>query len=288
MQLGRTRVRARSTALCLAFALVTPNASAHEGLHEQIAALTRELAAHPDDPSLLRRRGELHRLHRAWHEALADLNRAARLAPALDGLALSRGHLYVDMGLPASARAVLDASLARHPDDDACLALRADVRAALGDAEGAIRDYTAAIAFADPPLPDYFIERARVQASLGGEHVAGAVRGLDEGIARLGTVPSLEMLGVDLERSRGAFDAALERIGRIAAASPRKERWLAWRGDVLLQAGRNADAAAAYRAARDAIARLKPKLRRAPAVRELESHVARRLAAFDDPMEAIR
>ena len=56
---------------------------AHEGLHEQIAAITAKIKRDPKNASLYLQRGELHRLHRDWGLAAADFSRG-------DGLGGSR------------------------------------------------------------------------------------------------------------------------------------------------------------------------------------------------------
>ena len=58
-------------------------------------------------------------------------------------------------------------------------------------------------------------------------------------IAALGEPVTLQLFAVDLEVQRERWDAALERIDRIAARSARQETWLLRRGEILEQAGRS-------------------------------------------------
>src|SRR6187399_1330352 len=85
-------------ALALAGALVLRGSftSAHDGLTEQIAGITAELAARPASADLLIRRGELYREARQWKQALADLDRAERVDPALATPDLIRAHVFLD------------------------------------------------------------------------------------------------------------------------------------------------------------------------------------------------
>ena len=55
---------------------------AHAAILDRIAALDDRIARRPEDPALYLQRGELHRLHRDWKAALADYQRARRVASA--------------------------------------------------------------------------------------------------------------------------------------------------------------------------------------------------------------
>jgi predicted negative regulator of RcsB-dependent stress response len=78
---------------------------------------------------------------------------------------------------------------------------------------------------------------------------------------------------VDLEVKRRRFDAALKRLEAVASQTRRPETWLARRGEILQQAGRGAEAQAAYTQALEAIARLPAARRDVPAMRELEKRL---------------
>src|SRR5205085_9818836 len=110
----------------------------------------------------------------------------------------------------------LDAALAVSPTNAEALVLRGRVRSRLGQIAGAHADYTAAIDLLAEPSPSLFLERAALPiASL------AALRGLDEGIARLGpAVPLLEH-ALALELRLGRTDAALARLEMLAATSER-------------------------------------------------------------------
>ena len=258
-------------ALWALWALAVP-ASAHEGLHEQIEAVSRQIARDPNNAALRLKRGELYRLHRDWARALADYDRAAGLAPALAEVEFARGRMLFEAGRYREARAALDRFLVREPGDVSALLVRARTRVALGDVLGAAGDYSETLERMAPPEPDVYVERARALAGLGGAHAETALAGLDEGIARLGPLVTLELCAVDIELGCGRYDAALVRLDRIASGSARKETWLARRGEILERAGRPTEARAAYAEALDAIRSL-PAYRRTRAVVALESHV---------------
>ena len=59
----------------------------------------------------------------------------------------------------------------------------------------------------------------------------------------------------------------------MAAKSPRKETWLARKGEILLQADRTNEARTAFKAALDAMDTLPPGRRNVPAMIDLEKHL---------------
>jgi len=90
----------------------------------------------------------------------------------------------------------------------------------------------------------------------------------------------LQLFAIDAELKQGNFDGALARVDSIAARSPRKETWLARRGEILRQAGRPAEAKRAYADALAALRTLPPTRRNVPAMQEL----ARRIQAEIDSL----
>jgi predicted negative regulator of RcsB-dependent stress response len=104
------------------------------------------------------------------------------------------------------------------------------------------------------------------------------VRGLDDGIKKLGPLVTLELCAVDIEVKDKQYDAALARLDLLAAKSPRKESWLARRGDILLQAGKTEEARKAFQTALDAMETLPPARRNVPAMLELQTRLREQLA----------
>jgi tetratricopeptide (TPR) repeat protein len=245
--------------------------AAHQGLHEQIDAVAARIEREPGNARLYLQRGEFHRLHRDWEAALADYRRAEELDTRLDLVKFARGRMYHDADRPQDARVWLDRYIAARPDHVEALVTRARVLVKLEERAAAIRDYSHAIELLARPNPEHYIERARALMQLGSEHEA--LTGLDEGIRRLGPVVALEELAIELEVRQKRYDAALSRLEQISARSPRKERWLARRGDILLVAGRGDEARESYRAALTAIESLSPRQRATKAIAELESRV---------------
>ena len=244
---------------------------AHGDLHEQIEAITARIEKDPDNAELYLKRGELRRAHREWAAAQADFDRVANMNPALDTVELSRGLLWMEMGEAAQAEKALGRFLSNHPDHVVALAAHARSLVRLGRFRDGAVQFTRALAA--KPLPEFYLERARALAKADTENLRDVVRGLDEGLARLGPVVTLQVLALDLELQMPDYPAALSRLDAITLHATRKEVWLARRGDVLQQAGREAEAKVAWEAALVALAQLPIERRDTRAMKTLESHV---------------
>lgn len=273
-----TRFRGHAPAIVLALCLLQPlAATGHDDPGKRIAALTGDILLKPDDPGPLLARGRLLRLSGHRVDALRDFERAAALDPALVEADFLRGATLLELGRPARAKALLDRYIARHPGDEAAHAARARSLAALGEGLAANEDFSRAIAA--HPNPDYYLERARALALAG--HLAAAVAGLDQGLKRLGPIVSLQRLALDLELAQDNLEAALGRIGQLAAATRRPDLWLARRGDVLREAGRHDAARDAYGQALAAIEQLSTRRRGSRTVVELETRLRATLSQPD-------
>lgn len=260
----------KSTCIFLVLYLLQPfAASAHDDSSGRITALTNQIALDPNNASLLLKRGELLRHDGHFKAALKDLQLAARRDGTLGEVDYQLGLTLLQLERAADAKSHLDRYIAIHPNGSKALVARARALVALGNRMKAATDFTRAIAHS--PNPDYYIERARVLAAAG--HVDEAVRGLDEGHKRLGTLVSLQRLAIDLDLARNNIDGAITRVDNMAAITGRTDLWLARRGDILLQAGRRDDALAAYGQALAAIETLSQRRHRSKTVRDLKNRL---------------
>jgi tetratricopeptide (TPR) repeat protein len=267
--LGMNLRKLAGATLCVA--LLWSFAHAHEGLHEQILAVTAKIKRDPKNASLYLHRGELHRLHRDWTRAAADYDRAARLQPNLTIVDLARGKMLFEAGRLQRAKFTLDRFLSQQPGHYEGLLTRARVLARIGARNDAIKDFTQALDLAESstPEPELYLERAQVTAG-DAQRIAEALNGLDEGIKRLGPLVTLQLAAIDLELRRHNYDGALHRLDLIAAQSERKESWLVRRGEILKLAGRDEEARAAFNAALVAIESLPPARRQSRAITALQ------------------
>jgi tetratricopeptide (TPR) repeat protein len=258
----------------VALTLLAPVRSwAHGDAHEAILALTKEIDADPKNPQLYLRRGELNRAHQEWDLAHADYEYALILDPGLEVINFVRGRLFFEANWLVSAKISLDRFLARYPRHVEALTTRARTLVKLGQRLPGAQDYSAAITNSAEPLPELYIERAQALTQEGGAHLAEALQGLDEGIKKLGPVVTLQLYAIDLEMKHQRYDNALARLETVASKSPRQETWLARRGEILRQAGRENEARDAFKASLKAIDRLPPARRSVPAMVELQKRV---------------
>lgn len=262
------------------FVSLPRSAAAHAELIIQIEAATVEIQKDPANAELYLRRGQLRREHSEFELASADYDKAEALAPALPHFNLLRGKLYLDWGWPLTARACLDRYLGRNPSSADALILRARVLQRLLLNRSAVNDYDLAIELLPEPSPDLFIERSQLLMSMGDDHRPEALRGLDDGVKRLGPLVTLQLFAIDAEVKQQRFDSALARVDQIAERSPRKETWLARRGEILVQAGRPAEARKAYEAALAALNTLPPARRNVPAMAELARRIQREIESL--------
>lgn len=247
---------------------------AHGASDRQIQELSVRIEREPGNAALHLRRGELHRAERNWPAALADYESARKLAPGLAAVDLGQARMHLDAGQPEQARRWADRFLARQSDHVQALVTRARALTRLGERLRAVADFTRAID-REPqrPLPDYYLERARILAEAGGRHLDAALRGLDAGIARLGPIITLESAAIELELRAERYDGALRRVDAVVSRWPRKELWLVKRGDILEEAGRLSEARQAFAAARQALESLPSHRRKARFLSEHEAHI---------------
>ncbi len=229
---------------------------AHVGISEEIEAVTAQLEDEPEAPELYLLRGDLHRINGHWPEAIADFNKVLQLDRDNALAELGLGRTWLDRGQFRKALRHLDRALAREPGNVRALVSRARVYRRSGRPLEAAADYQRAIAtFTAPanPIPEYYFERARALEAAGADYIGAAIATLDAGITRLGKLRIFEDYAIELERRRGNYGVARQRLDRIIERSARKEALLLRRGEILLEAGEPAAAAADFAAARAAI-----------------------------------
>ena len=270
-------------ALAIALLAVAPAARGHGDFHAVIQAADEDIAKDPKNPDLYLRRAELFRIHQQFDSAKADIATAEKLSPALPMLDLSRARLLLDTGWPLSARAHLDRFLKVFPSHLDALVLRSQTWTRLGQLLFAAEDLSRAIAVAPEGAPDLYIERARTLASAGRDHIEAALQGIDDGVKRMGPLVTLQLTAIDLELRRHNHDGALARVDTVLDRSPRKESWLARKGEILLQAGRAPEAKKAYSDALAALSTLPPARRNVPAGMDLAKRIQLELDHLDNP-----
>lgn len=257
--------------------LWTPAAHAHGDLHPRILAISKEIAASPTNGTLYFERGEMHRVHRDWTNAVADYDRAQQLNPSVKMIEFCRGRMWLEADQPKRALPHLDKYLSSVTNDSNAYATRARVQMQSGNARAAVHDFTRAIALAPVGNPELYIERADALRALGA--LEDAVRGLDEGIAKMGSLVTLQLRAIEVDCDLKRYDAALMRIDAVMARLQRKESWLVRRAEVLKLAGREKESREAYQAALAALEKLPTGHRNTRATLQLEASIRSALRA---------
>ena len=227
-------------------------------------------------------RGELYREDRNWEAAEADYTRAAELEPRLAAVDFCRANLLADRGQLGAARELFDKVILRSPSDGKALIARARILVRMEQRKLALADFEHGLELMAEPGPECFLEWAQALSAEG--QVSEALRSLDRGIAKFGPINALQVYAMDLELGRKNTDAALARLETIIEQAPRKELWLARRGDIQLSAGRSVEARQSYNAAVAAIKLLPRRLQQNTPMLNLES----RISSVLDEMGTVR
>jgi FtsP/CotA-like multicopper oxidase with cupredoxin domain/tetratricopeptide (TPR) repeat protein len=254
---------------------------AEDDIAEAMESVNRQIAANPRDGRLLVQRARLQALSRKFDQALSDLDQANRLTP-LPEIDREKAQVYLTAGWNETGVEHATRHLAKFPEDAEAYLIRGRINAKLAKPAEAGADLGAAIQrMPEPPL-DLYMERATVLTTPDGAHLGEALSTLEQGMKRLGKVVTLESAALEIELQQQRYDAALARVDGLTQRMPRKDTWLARRGDILVKAGRIPESREAYQQALDAINKLSPVQRAKPATRELEKQLKDLLAGSAD------
>ena len=251
--------------------IILPPVLAHDDPHDSIERIRLQIEQDPYNAELYLKRGELNRQISHFDAALADFDRVATLSPDNEKVHFHRGRLLFEAGEYPEARLALDRLLISYPSHTRGFMVRGRLLRKLGHPQEAAEDFARALSLTPNPTPVLLLEHAQALAEAG--NVVLAIQSLDDWNQKLGPLILLESLAIDLEVEGQRYDAALKRIDRVLTEMSRKEKWLVRRGEVLEMAGRKEEARVAYRDALKTIEALPSRLRKVPALLELEIHV---------------
>lgn len=271
----------RSTLWLVGHLLAAP-AWGHGDMHGQIEQVSAQIRAQPHEVELRIKRARLLQLDENWAAAAADYDQAELLAPTLAAVHLGRGRLLLASGQLDEAAVELGKFLAQKPDHAEALRLQGQVEAKRSRPTEAAASFRRAVELSPQPEPDQYLEWARAVAAAGPDQRLAAIAVLDQGLARLGNLPALGLPATEYEIALQRYDAALARLKRLGASSPRPDTWLERQGDVLVLAGRNAAASENYRAALDFLSRQSPIVQARPATQERRRQLEMKLAKLSN------
>jgi len=244
--------------------------SPHGDLHKRIARLTLQIKANPRSPTLHLQRAELHRLHHDLSASLKDCSQALQLDASSAPAHLLRARVLQQLKRFKSARTDLDLFLKRVPGHVAARRLSASNHTALNQHAESVKDWQRVIQETRRPLPSDFIHRARALAHPGLGKIGCALRGLEEGMAKLGPAMSLQLCALDLEEESGRLKAALIRLGRVMKNSQRQEGWFLRKARLLHALGLINASREAAKSGLDSIEELPLRLRRKSSTQDLK------------------
>jgi tetratricopeptide (TPR) repeat protein len=231
-------------AASLSAMLAATAAFAHADMNFVAQEVDKMVAANPGDPELLLRQAQVRKHAGNWDGALVSLALALAHGADRDAVASARAAVFLAAGFPQMAAFEYGTVLAHRPDAYDVLFERGRAELALGHVEAADQDFARAIGSMRTPQPEHVALRADTLRARG--RAADAVRALDEGMARLGPVPSLVLSAIALELELQRYDSALARLDMLLTTAPTNAAWIARRADILKQAQRPAEARAEF------------------------------------------
>lgn len=238
-----------------------------------IEEISKKIEKQPQNAELYFRRGEFQRSHGQWMMALADFDEARRINPKMIETDLAKGETLFKADQLKAAKLSLDRYLSKKPDHEWGLMIRGKVLMGLGMYQSSAEDFTQAIANGGSLKVDYYFERAQAFLAMNPKNYKEALKGLDEGIQKIGPLVVLETLAIDCEVELKLWESALQRVDLLANQAARKDGWLARKGEILQLAGKNKEAREAYEACLKALESLPPYRRQIPVTLEIENRV---------------
>jgi tetratricopeptide (TPR) repeat protein len=262
--------------LCLIFTSAFVSlCNGHGAYHDVVIEVTQALSISPNDAALHFKLACAHQEHGEWTSALVELEQVERLAPSKYETGFVQGQALATGGQWLAAKPVLDKFLITNPGHAGALAQRARVLLKLGQSNAAIEDFQAALAAAELPTADLFMETA--EALIAANQNEQAIHAIRRGLERLGAEPTLLTRSLELELTAKHFDEALARVDALQKAAPRPEPWMARRAQVLADAGRAEQAKANWTALRDRLLAMPNLERGTPLLAQLLSQTLRAL-----------
>lgn len=247
--------------------------AAEDDLARRISEVSVAVAKDPTNADLYITRADMHRRRLDMEAALGDLDYAAGIPTARIRATLLAAELLFELRRYAQVVSKTDGALATDPQNAQLHILRARALVAQSRFPEAAAAYKRALALSASSEPDVYLECARALAAQGRAGLDDALLVLDEGVAKLGPIVSLQIPAIAFELQAKHWDAALLRVDSIAAKSPRKDLWLKRRGEILRQAGRKRQARDAFKAALAALRAWPPDVQSQPANKALAAEI---------------
>lgn len=218
-------------------------ASADAAVEQRIEALSQRITQTPTDQPLRLQLALAYAENDQYPLAVAEIEAAEAVGDPVEA-AYTHGVLLYRAGDYTSARRYLDLYLQRYPRHPGSLNYRARLLRDSGEDRLALADYQALFTLSDSLDPGYYLATARLMASLPEHGNSKALALLDERMAQIGTINSLQRYAIELDKARGNFPAAIERMGAMDQKFKASPQWQVDMAALLIQAGHTTEAQA--------------------------------------------
>ena len=268
--------------LCLLIGWATLNTQAHGDIHEQIIKVSQQIKAAPDSMELYLKRGQLYHQHGEFRRAKADFKRVRKKSFFFKIVDLELARLLLDRNRPRKALRYVNNFLSHEAEHLQAILTRAKIYTQLHQHHAATEDYEQAIAIAQSPKPEYYLDLAASILQTDPNAYSQAVEALQRGETALGFIITLQQELVNLAIAHRQYEDALTWIQHILKKIPRQEQWLARKAEVLEQMGDNQQATIFYKKALQAIHQLPDRHKKTDRMKTLQQKINQRLQALNN------
>jgi tetratricopeptide (TPR) repeat protein len=214
---------------------------ADAAIAERIRALSLQLEQAPHNQTLYLQRSLAYVENNQQELALADIRAAETVGDPVEA-AFAHGVVLYQTGDYASARPYFDRYLQAYPKNRSTLEYRARLLRDTGQSRQALADYETLITLSDTLDPGYYLSTARLMAALPDRGVDEALALLDARVAQRGPLTPLQRYAIELERNRGNFQGAIDRMAGLDQRLRATAQWQVEVAELLLQDGRPSEA----------------------------------------------
>lgn len=231
--------------------LFAPELQAHVTLGDSLDRVEHKLKEQPDDVSLLLKKAHVLIIMEQGDQAEAILKQVDELKKERDAdTAYLYLLLYEKRGEFEKAFEISDWGISQFPEDHFQWEIRGRLAKAAGEREEAITAMTKSLRYSKTVNPQSYIQlTTMLLESNQSQDKERAVALLREGIPRVEYPSELLHLSIRLNSELGRYDQALENINQLEMQYGKQVPFATKRAQVLEEAGRNAEAANAYRSA---------------------------------------
>jgi tetratricopeptide (TPR) repeat protein len=212
---------------------------AHPGEHQQLENINQYIARQPNEQVLYIRRASLYSTGGHFEQAAADLARAETLGPPVEA-ATERGLLHLRQGEVDLAILSFDRYIKAYPSVAITYEYRARAAREAGNKAQAVADLKQSIALRERAHPGIYLAAADLLHEM--RDTRQAILLLDEGLEKLGPVPTLQRRAIELVLGQGETANAIARWESLRTPLRESPAWKLEMASLLLADKRVAEA----------------------------------------------